>query len=77
MINKPNCIQIPEALKGQLEPEGELEISYRLTGEEGNQSLEITGIEGEPVASEPESPMSRMKSRMGYKEDEMDAPNIA
>jgi len=73
-MNKPNCIAIPEALKGQLEAEGELEVSYKLTEDESGSYIEVTSVEGQPVASEPESPESRLKGKVGYTEE---APNIA
>jgi hypothetical protein len=62
-----NCIKIPEAMKDQLEPEGTLEIAYKLTEKEGVPYIQVTSVEGESVEVAEESPMDRMASKMGMK----------
>lgn len=62
-----NCIKIPEAMKDQLEPEGTLEIAYKLTDNEGVPYIQVTAVEGESVESPDESPMDRMANKMGMK----------
>jgi hypothetical protein len=63
---KENCINVPEAMKGQLEPEGTLEIGYKLVDSEGGQYLQVTDIEGQTVESvEPENPLDKMANKMG------------
>ena len=62
-----NCINIPEAMKGQLEPEGTLEVSYKLIDKEGGQYLQVTAVEGEEIAQAPENPLDKMANKMGVK----------
>lgn len=65
-----NYIPVPESMKGQLEQEGTLEIEYSLVNENGMDYIKVNSVEGQPVAVEQESPMSRMKKKMGYKEEQ-------
>lgn len=69
VADKAGLIPVPEALKGQLEPQGTLEIDYTLTNDNGAEFIKVTGIEGQSLESEPESPMSRLKRKIGYKEE--------
>ena len=71
MPNKQNYIPVPEAMKGQIEPEGTVEIEYSLVNEEGKDYLKVTSVEGQPVSEpEEETPMSRLKNKIGYKREE-------
>ena len=73
MPNKMNYIPVPEPMKGQLEPEGTLEIEYSLVNENGMDYLKVTSVEGQPVeAPEMDDPMSRMKKKIGYTEESED-----
>lgn len=69
MPNEMNYIAVPESLKGQIEEQGSLEIDYSLVEENGVTYLKVTGVEGNPVESEPESPEAKMKKKMGYSEE--------
>ena len=71
MPDKMNYIPLPEAMKGQIEPEGTLEIEYSIVNEEGKDYLKVVSVEGQPVSTpEPETPMSRLKNKIGYKGQE-------
>jgi hypothetical protein len=69
MPNQMNYIAVPEAMKGQLEEQGTIEIDYTLVDEGGVQYLKVVGVEGQPIADEPETPESRLKKKIGYKEE--------
>lgn len=65
-----NYIPVPESMKGQIEPEGTLEIEYSLVNEEGRDYIKVNSVEGESVeAPEPMDPMSKMKRKIGYTEE--------
>ena len=64
-MNEMNCIAVPEAMKGNLEPEGILEMSYKLVDKDGTQYIQVTDVEGNPVESSPETPLDKMANKMG------------
>ena len=73
MPNQMNYIPVPESMKGQIEPEGTVEVEYTLVNEEGRDYLKITSVEGQSVeAPEPTDPLSKMKRKIGYREEESD-----
>lgn len=59
-----NCISIPQAMQGQLEPEGTLEVSYKLVDKDGGQYIQVTSVEGEEITA-PETPLDKMADKMG------------
>lgn len=73
MPNKMNYIPVPESMKGQIEPEGTLEIEYSLVNENGMDYLKVTSVEGQSVETpEEDNPMNRMKKKIGYTEEAED-----
>jgi hypothetical protein len=76
MPNQMNYIPVPESLKGQLEQQGTLEIDYTLVDEGGTQYIKVSGVEGQPISEEPETPMARMKKKMGYREESEEESNL-
>lgn len=71
MPDKMNYIPVPESMKGQVEPEGTVEVEYTLVNEEGRDYLKIKSVEGQSVeAPEAVDPLSKMKRKIGYREEE-------